>query len=185
MKYCVNCLFPDTKPELSIDENGICDACRTGKYKNEIDWVSKRKELKKIFEESKSTNGKYDCIIPVSGGMGAFYGPNNSATLSVTNSQNYGAVISFINLVRNGGNLLSIPLSTLIVTSVMGSLGQEPDLTVVTYSTDSAVFSAFLSGMQSTFRILCTLTIIAMILSIYKSDGKQHLTQEMSSNTTK
>ena len=38
-------------------------------------------------------------VIPVSGGMGAFYGPNNSATLSVTNSQNYGAVISFINLV--------------------------------------------------------------------------------------
>jgi len=73
MKYCVNCLFPDTKPELSIDENGICDACRTGKYKNEIDWVSKRKELKKIFEESKSTNGKYDCIIPVSGGKDSHF----------------------------------------------------------------------------------------------------------------
>ena len=109
-------------------------------------------------------------VIPVSGGMGSFYGPNNSATLSVTNNQNYGAVISFINLVRNGGNLLSIPLSTLIVTSVMGSLGQEPDLTVVTYSTDSKVFSAFLSGMQSTFQILCTLTLIAMLLSVYKSN---------------
>jgi len=124
-------------------------------------------------------------VIPVSGGMGAFYGPNNSATLSVTNNQNYGAVISFINLVRNGGNLLSIPISTLVVTSVMGSLGQEPDLTIVTYSNDSAVFSAFLSGMQSTFRILCALTIIAMILSIYKGNERQDPVRDTMSKAVK
>ena len=69
MKYCVNCLFPDTKPELSMDENGICDACRTAKYKNEIDWDSRRNELKEILEKYRSKDGsRYDCVVPVSGG---------------------------------------------------------------------------------------------------------------------
>ena len=27
MRYCKNCLLPDTRPNLKIGINGICDAC--------------------------------------------------------------------------------------------------------------------------------------------------------------
>ena len=27
MKYCKKCLYPDTKPQLIFDENGVCSAC--------------------------------------------------------------------------------------------------------------------------------------------------------------
>ncbi len=27
LKYCTNCLFPKTKPDLEFDKNRICSAC--------------------------------------------------------------------------------------------------------------------------------------------------------------
>ena len=27
MKYCKKCLYPDTKPGLNFDDEGICNAC--------------------------------------------------------------------------------------------------------------------------------------------------------------
>ena len=43
VRYCVRCLFPETKPDLSIDENGVCDACRSAEDKQEIDWDARRR----------------------------------------------------------------------------------------------------------------------------------------------
>ena len=69
MKYCKKCLYPDTKPLLTFDENGICAACKTPEKKDKIDWDSRREDLKIILEKYRSKdNTRYDCIIPVSGG---------------------------------------------------------------------------------------------------------------------
>jgi N-acetyl sugar amidotransferase len=69
MKYCKNCLYPDTKPHLEFDENGICSACTNVKLKEETDWDSKKEKFSQILEKYKNTDGdNYDCIIPVSGG---------------------------------------------------------------------------------------------------------------------
>ena len=73
MKYCIKCLFPDTKPGLTMDENGVCDACRTSKLKEQIDWDKRREELKNILNKYKSRDGNYDCIIPVSGGKDSHF----------------------------------------------------------------------------------------------------------------
>ena len=27
MKFCTKCVMPDTRPRLTYDENGICNAC--------------------------------------------------------------------------------------------------------------------------------------------------------------
>ena len=48
MKHCKKCLYPDTKPELNLDEDGVCNACRSAEEKEKIDWVARRKELEKI-----------------------------------------------------------------------------------------------------------------------------------------
>lgn len=41
MEYCAKCVMPNTIYSLSIDENGICDACRTAEAKKEIDWEAR------------------------------------------------------------------------------------------------------------------------------------------------
>jgi len=74
MRYCAKCVTPDTKPDLSLDENGVCDACRVAELKNKIDWDARKKELGKILERYRSKDGsRYDCIIPVSGGKDSHY----------------------------------------------------------------------------------------------------------------
>ena len=74
MKYCKKCLYPDTKPQLIFDENGICSACNNNDLKNNIDWHEKEEELGKILKKYRSEDAKrYDCIIPVSGGKDSTY----------------------------------------------------------------------------------------------------------------
>jgi N-acetyl sugar amidotransferase len=74
IKYCRNCVYPETKPDLSLDENGICDACRFVDVKDSTDWILRKKELETIFDKFKSKDGSnYDCIIPVSGGKDSTY----------------------------------------------------------------------------------------------------------------
>lgn len=78
MRYCKKCLFPDTKPDLFFDENGVCDACNSSEkkhnYENGIDWKEREKEFNEIIEKYRSKDGmKYDCIVPVSGGKDSTY----------------------------------------------------------------------------------------------------------------
>ncbi len=74
LKYCKNCLFPETKPDLSFDENGICSACISArdKHKN-IDWQKRKIDFEKIINNYKKDDFGYDCIIPVSGGKDSTY----------------------------------------------------------------------------------------------------------------
>ena len=61
--------MPDTKPDLNLDEQGICNACRSYESRNEVDWKVRRIELEKLLERYRKRNGEtWDCIVPVSGG---------------------------------------------------------------------------------------------------------------------
>ena len=74
MKYCKSCLYPDTKPQLVFNNDGICSACINNQKKETIDWRKKRKEFSEILEKYRSkNNNNYDCIIPVSGGKDSTY----------------------------------------------------------------------------------------------------------------
>ena len=74
MKYCKKCLYPDTKPQLVFNDDGICSACTNRKTKESIDWDKKREEFVKILDKySSKDSSNYDCIIPVSGGKYSTY----------------------------------------------------------------------------------------------------------------
>ena len=72
---CKKCLFPNTKPSLHFDENGVCFACLYTDYHDEkIDWDKKKEEFFNICKEiKKNKQNDYDCIIPVSGGKDSTY----------------------------------------------------------------------------------------------------------------
>jgi N-acetyl sugar amidotransferase len=76
IKYCSKCLFPETKPDLFFDEEGVCSACIAAEEKNKgIDWLQREKEFYEIinyYKRPKSEIG-YDCLIPVSGGKDSTY----------------------------------------------------------------------------------------------------------------
>lgn len=69
MKFCKSCILPDTRPNLIIDDDGICNACNFHKLKKKINWVERKTRLSKLVKDIKHNNKNgYDCIIPVSGG---------------------------------------------------------------------------------------------------------------------
>lgn len=74
MKYCTRCVMPDTKPDLHLDEEGVCNACRSFEKRKEIDWESRKKEFFQVVDRYRSKNSTdWDCIIPVSGGKDSTY----------------------------------------------------------------------------------------------------------------
>lgn len=74
LTYCHNCIMPDTKPDLKLDDSGVCNACRSYDNRSHIDWDRRQDELGAIFSKYKSRDGKYwDCVIPVSGGKDSTY----------------------------------------------------------------------------------------------------------------
>jgi len=61
--------MPETKPDLQMDETGVCSACRYFEHRQEIDWNDREQELKSVLSRYRSKDGSnYDCIVPVSGG---------------------------------------------------------------------------------------------------------------------
>lgn len=71
--YCTRCVMPDSKPDLQLDELGVCSACRAFERRAEVDWDERLRELEEILARYR-TGGKYwDCIVPVSGGKDSTY----------------------------------------------------------------------------------------------------------------
>jgi len=69
MKYCQECILPDTRPGLVIGSDGVCNACKNSKAKDqEIDWEERQRAFTKVVENAKRRSKGYDCVIPVSGG---------------------------------------------------------------------------------------------------------------------
>jgi N-acetyl sugar amidotransferase len=68
MKWCRTCLLPDTRPNLTIGANGVCNACAAHATKREIDWTSREAAFRDVVRHAKSRSVGYDCLIPVSGG---------------------------------------------------------------------------------------------------------------------
>jgi N-acetyl sugar amidotransferase len=68
MRYCRSCVLPDTRPNLVLDEAGVCNACRAHARKPHIDWAARERAFGALVEHAKRTASGYDCLIPVSGG---------------------------------------------------------------------------------------------------------------------
>lgn len=68
MRYCRNCVLPDSRPNLVIGPDGLCDACGNTEAKREVDWAAREADFRKVVDNAKARSKGYDCLIPVSGG---------------------------------------------------------------------------------------------------------------------
>lgn len=71
--WCKNCLNMSTRPRITFDEKGFCNACQWVEEKKSIDWAPRQKQLETLLDTHKTTTGNFDCIVPVSGGKDGSY----------------------------------------------------------------------------------------------------------------
>jgi N-acetyl sugar amidotransferase len=67
--YCRSCVMPSTKPDLRIEDDGICSACHNFVRREDVDWAARQDEFLSVVDRYRSRDGSnWDCVIPVSGG---------------------------------------------------------------------------------------------------------------------
>jgi N-acetyl sugar amidotransferase len=87
--FCKRCVMSNQRPAsvpefrhnrnrdgakyMHIDDEGICDACRQSEAKNAIDWQERERELKDLLDRYRRNDGRYDCLVPGSGGKDSAY----------------------------------------------------------------------------------------------------------------
>jgi len=68
VRHCKKCVMPDTRPRIVFDEEGVCNACRFAEMRKKVNWAEMKKKFEAICDKYRSREGKWDCIIPASGG---------------------------------------------------------------------------------------------------------------------
>lgn len=87
VKFCRKCVIsnqrPNSAPEyahkqdsrkatIHFGDDGVCDACRAAESKARIDWDQRERELVELCDRHRRTDGRYDCLVPGSGGKDSF-----------------------------------------------------------------------------------------------------------------
>ena len=103
--------------------------------------------------------------------MWIFYSPNSSSILSAVESERYGDLLGFLNLIRNAANVTSVAMATAVVTATMGAMGFEPSLEAV--RSGGGVGGAFTFGLRNAYLIMMGLLIIAMAVSVLTVNLRQ------------
>jgi N-acetyl sugar amidotransferase len=88
VKYCKHCVVSNQRPvsalefkhvkntakkTIHFDTDNVCDACHVAEEKKKIDWEERDKELNELCDKHRRSDGRYDCIVPGSGGKDSFY----------------------------------------------------------------------------------------------------------------
>ncbi len=75
--YCARCVYPGMAVNLSLDDDGVCSACRTHEDFDAIPesvWAQRREKFATLVDEIRSkSDSDYDCIVPVSGGKDSYW----------------------------------------------------------------------------------------------------------------
>ena len=50
MKFCKNCVMPDTRPGIMFNDEGVCFPCVNALEKQSVNWNSRMDELKWVLK---------------------------------------------------------------------------------------------------------------------------------------
>jgi len=89
VQFCRRCVISNQRPNSAVeyqhtatslkstihfDDDGVCDACRLAeRKKTEIDWGARERELRELCDRHRRDDGRYDVVVPGSGGKDSFY----------------------------------------------------------------------------------------------------------------
>jgi len=74
VKFCTKCTISNQRPRITFDEHGVCSACNFAEFKkHKIDWGMREEELIKLLDKHRRNDGRYDVLVPCSGGKDASY----------------------------------------------------------------------------------------------------------------
>ena len=83
VEYCSMCVESNQRPSTTIEfknkpggkkeaiafnAEGVCSACEFAKLKKSTDWDERDSQLRELCDKHRRNDGKYDCIVPGSGG---------------------------------------------------------------------------------------------------------------------
>lgn len=71
MVVCQTCVLPETYPGIEIDREGTCNFCNNAREKEKLapsDRFDSEQELIECLKKIKNLQGKYDVLVPLSGG---------------------------------------------------------------------------------------------------------------------
>ena len=71
--WCSNCLAMSTRPRITFDKDGRCNACSWVERKQLIDWDVRASELNALLSRHRKSDGSFDCMVPMSGGKDGSY----------------------------------------------------------------------------------------------------------------
>ena len=87
VKFCRTCVISNQRPSsdyehknngkgrkktIGFDKDNICDACRACGIKPTIDWKNREEQLRSLCDKHRRKDGRYDCLVPGSGGIDSF-----------------------------------------------------------------------------------------------------------------
>ncbi len=87
VRFCRSCVISNQRPNSTVEythtkasakktirfDDGVCDACRVAQMKTKIDWTERERALRDLCDRHRRDDGRYDCIVPGSGGKDSFY----------------------------------------------------------------------------------------------------------------
>ena len=89
VQFCKKCVISNQRPSSTVefkhtsdskkdtirmDDDGVCDACKVSAAKEAtIDWALREQELRDLCDRYRRNDGRYDCLVPGSGGKDSFY----------------------------------------------------------------------------------------------------------------
>jgi N-acetyl sugar amidotransferase len=66
--------MPDSRPRITFDKEGVCNACQWAEEKKTFDWSKRWGQLVQLCKKHKRLNPRgFNCIVPVSGGKDSSY----------------------------------------------------------------------------------------------------------------
>lgn len=73
LRWCSNCLAMSTRPRITFDQRGWCNACVWMEKKKTLNWNLRELELVNLLDQHRRKDDHYDCLVPVSGGKDGSY----------------------------------------------------------------------------------------------------------------
>ena len=83
VKFCKKCTINNQRPASTVEfmqkegekkrtlvfgSDGVCEACKYAEQKKSINWIDREKELVELCNRYRRSDGRYDAVVPGSGG---------------------------------------------------------------------------------------------------------------------